>query len=50
MFESLGMGALTSGSKDAALVLTLEPGIYTAQMRGVDGATGVGLMELYEAQ
>jgi len=50
LFESLGMGALTSGSKDAALVLTLEPGIYTAQMRGVDGATGVGLMELYEAQ
>ncbi|OQB97264.1 MAG: Regulator of chromosome condensation (RCC1) repeat protein [Verrucomicrobia bacterium ADurb.Bin122] len=50
LFESLGMGALTSGSKDAALVLMLEPGIYTAQMRGVGGATGVGLMELYEAQ
>jgi len=50
LFESLGMGALVAGSKDAALVLMLEPGIYTAQMRGVGGATGVGLMELYEAQ
>jgi hypothetical protein len=48
LFESLGMGALTAGSKDAAVVLTLEPGIYTAQMRGVEGATGVGLVELYE--
>jgi hypothetical protein len=49
LFESLGMGALVAGSKDAAVVLTLEPGIYTAQVRGVEGATGVGLVELYEA-
>jgi len=49
LFESLGMGALVAGSKDAAVVLTLEPGIYTAQARGVEGATGVGLVELYEA-
>jgi len=49
LFESLGMGALVAGSKDAAVVLTLEPGIYTAQVRGVQGATGVGLVELYEA-
>jgi len=48
-FASAGMGPLTAGSKDAALLVTLEPGIYTAQMRGVDGATGVGLVELYEA-
>jgi len=49
LFQSLGMGALAAGSKDAAVVLALEPGIYTAQVRGVQGATGVGLVELYEA-
>ena len=49
LFESLGMSALPAGSKDAAVVLTLEPVIYTAQMRGVEGATGVGILELYEA-
>ena len=33
-----------------AVVLTLEPGIYTAQMRGVEGATGIGKSELYEGK
>jgi len=47
-FEAVGMSALTAGSKDAALVLTLEPGIYTAQLSGVGGTTGVGLVEIYE--
>jgi len=49
VFESAGMGALTAGSKDAALVLTLEPGIYTAQVEGAAGTTGVALVEIYEA-
>ena len=35
-------------SKDAALLLTLQPGIYTAQVSGVAGATGVSLVEVYE--
>ncbi len=49
VFQSAGMGALTAGSKDAALVLTLEPGIYTVQTGGVGRATGVALTEIYEA-
>jgi M6 family metalloprotease-like protein len=49
VFESAGMGPLTAGSKDAALVLTLEPGIYTAQVEGAAGTTGVALVEIYEA-
>ena len=49
VFQSAGMGALTAGSKDAALVLTLEPGIYTAQIEGTAGTTGVALVEIYEA-
>ena len=49
MFQSAGMGALTAGSKDAALLVTLEPGIYTAQVEGAAGTTGVALVEIYEA-
>jgi len=49
LFKSVGMGELASDSKDAALVLTLEPGIYTAQVSGVGRTTGVGLAEIYEA-
>ncbi len=50
LFASVGMTPpLGSDSKDAALVLTLEPGIYTAQVSGVGNTTGVGLAEIYEA-
>ena len=44
-----GAFALANGSKDAALILTLAPGAYTAQVSGADGtSTGVALIELYE--
>jgi hypothetical protein len=49
LFASAGMGRLQSGSKDAALVLTLAPGIYTAEIAGVNRTTGVGVAEIYEA-
>jgi hypothetical protein len=50
LFASVGMSPpLGSDSTDAALVLTLEPGIYTAQVSGVGNTTGVGLAEIYEA-
>nr|MBP8963590.1 hypothetical protein [Opitutaceae bacterium] len=48
-FASAGMGALAAGSKDAALLLTLEPGIYTLQVNGAAGTSGVALAEIYEA-
>ena len=38
---------LPAGSKDAALLVTLGEGVYTIKLRGVDGATGVGLAELF---
>jgi hypothetical protein len=44
----VGAFALAAGSKDAALLLYLKPGIYTAQVRGVNDTTGVGLVEVYE--
>lgn len=45
----VGAFALPSGSRDAALLLTLRPGTYTAQVSGVGGATGIALVEVYEA-
>jgi hypothetical protein len=38
------------GAKDAALRITLPPGIYTAQVSGVGGTTGVALIEVYAVQ
>ena len=48
LFSQAGMGALSPSSTDAALVLELEPGVYTAQLSGVGDSTGVGLVEIYE--
>lgn len=39
---------LPSGSQDAAVILNLAPGAYTAQVSGAGGATGVALVEVYE--
>lgn len=36
------------GSKDAALLVDLEPGLYTAHGRGKGGGTGISLVEIYE--
>jgi hypothetical protein len=47
-FTSVGAFQLDTGSKDAALLTTLEPGTYTVQVRGADGGTGEGLIEIYE--
>jgi hypothetical protein len=47
-FASVGAFALTPGSRDAALVVTLPPGAYTAQVSGVGASTGIALVEVYE--
>lgn len=46
--SATGAFALTPGTKDAALLITLEPGAYTAQVSGVGGAAGAALVEVYE--
>jgi hypothetical protein len=43
-----GAFALVTGSADSALVATLPPGAYTAQVSGVGSDTGVGLLEVYD--
>jgi DNA/RNA endonuclease G (NUC1) len=45
---SVGAFAFASGSADAALIVNLPPGAYTAQVAGVSGATGLTLLEVYE--
>ena len=35
-------------SKDAAMILTLQPGAYTAIVQGINSATGVALVEVNE--
>ena len=48
-FTAVGAFALPTGSKDAALLVNLAPGNYTVQVTASTGATGVGLVEVYEA-
>jgi sugar lactone lactonase YvrE len=47
-FTATGAFALPTDSRDAVLLVNLAPGNYTAQVSGVGGTTGVGLVEVYE--
>jgi hypothetical protein len=40
--------ALPAASKDAAVVVSLQPGSYTAVVRATNGAAGVALVEVYQ--
>jgi hypothetical protein len=44
-----GAFAWKSGSADSAILVTLPPGAYTAQVSGASGDTGVALVEVYDA-
>ena len=48
--EMIGAGAPVpdEGSKDAATIVTLDPGGYSVVVSGVGGETGVGLVEVFE--
>ncbi len=48
LFTQLGAFALTPDSADASLVIEVEPGIYTVQLKGKAGQIGQGLIEIYE--
>lgn len=43
----VGLSALPDASKDAALLVQLEPGAYTLHVSGTDNATGIALVEVY---
>ena len=44
----VGAFGLSSDSRDAAVLVTLSPGSYTAVLGGIGGATGEALIEVYE--
>jgi uncharacterized protein (DUF1800 family) len=46
--QKVGAFPLSSGSKDAALLLTLKPGIYTAVVSGNNKGSGIALLEVYD--
>jgi hypothetical protein len=46
----VGAFALQAGGRDPAMVVTLPPGAYTAQISGVGATTGVALIEVYEVR
>jgi uncharacterized delta-60 repeat protein len=41
--------ALPANSKDAALLLTIGPGTYTAVLEGADGTGGIAHLEIFDA-
>lgn len=47
-FASSGAFSISANSRDAAVLVTLTPGSYTAQVSGVNNTTGVALVEVYE--
>jgi uncharacterized repeat protein (TIGR03806 family) len=47
-FAAAGAFALPPASRDAALIATLSPGSYTAQVGGAGSGSGVALVEIYD--
>ena len=45
-----GAFALVPGLVDAALLVTLDPGAYSAVVDATDGGAGVALVEVYEVR
>ena len=45
--SSVGAFSIPGGSADSAMVVTLPAGSYTLQLSGVNGTSGVGLVEVY---
>lgn len=50
MAELQTLGRAPSDDREAALIVTLAPGAYTAIVSGVNRTTGVALVEVYDAE
>jgi hypothetical protein len=48
VFDMVGAFALSAGSRDAAVELTLAPGGYTVHVSPASGGAGEVLIEIYE--
>jgi hypothetical protein len=47
-FNAVSAFPLPTTSADAAILVTLPPGAYTADVTGTNGSTGIVLLEVYE--
>ncbi len=47
-FARVGAFGLTGTSRDSVVLVTLQPGAYSAQVSSVGGAEGSVLLEVYE--
>jgi hypothetical protein len=50
VFTQVGAFSLAPNSNDDALLLSLPPGSYTAEITGAGNTTGIALVEIYEVQ
>ncbi len=48
LFPTVGAFGLNPAHADSVLLVTLPPGNYTAQVSGLNGGTGLALVEVYE--
>lgn len=48
-FAAVGAFGLPAGSRDAAMIVRLEPGAYTAQVTATGDPAGLALIEVYDA-
>ena len=46
--ELTAAGLAPSNTKESAMAATLSPGLYTAILAGLNGGTGIGLVEIYD--
>jgi hypothetical protein len=47
-FDAASAFPIPTTSKDSAILITLLPGAYTAQVNGANSSTGIALLEVYE--
>jgi hypothetical protein len=45
--QLIGSGLAPKNDREAAMLLSLQPGAYTAIVRGKDNGTGIALVEVY---
>ena len=48
--DIMATGLQPTNDKESAILATLDPGAYTAILRGVNNTTGVALVEVYDLQ
>jgi hypothetical protein len=46
--QIIATGLAPTSNQESALLISLAPGSYTAALRGKDGGSGIGLVELYD--